>query len=264
MLGRGAMLPVYLINLDRSPDRLAFFSGQAARLGIPFRRRAAVDAAALAEPLPDIDYGPEVDRYRLGYAACTLSHIGIWRDIANGPDEWSVIFEDDVVLSDALPAFLESSSWIPEGAQIVKLEAFSRAFLSRRAVSAPANREIRRLAGVHLGAAGYMLSRSAAGELCRTAVPARHVVDHLLFGAPERRAHALTVFQVSPALCIQDRFLRTDDGRPAAHESTIETDATVPLPKRTAFKQAARELTRFGERIRAWIDGAAKLSVPFL
>ena len=36
----------YLINLDRSPDRLAFFTQQAASSGIVFERMSAIDGAA--------------------------------------------------------------------------------------------------------------------------------------------------------------------------------------------------------------------------
>ena len=42
-------MKAYLINLDRSPERLAHFSAQARRAGLAFERIAAVDGRTLDE-----------------------------------------------------------------------------------------------------------------------------------------------------------------------------------------------------------------------
>ena len=41
------MMKVFLVNLDKRPDRLAFVSKQLDELGIPFERFAAIDGSKL-------------------------------------------------------------------------------------------------------------------------------------------------------------------------------------------------------------------------
>ncbi len=43
MIARITVLPIYVINLDRRPDRLAAIAADLDRLGLPFERIKAVD-----------------------------------------------------------------------------------------------------------------------------------------------------------------------------------------------------------------------------
>jgi GR25 family glycosyltransferase involved in LPS biosynthesis len=75
---------VFLINLDRRPDRLAAMKSQLDRLGIAFERFSAVDARTMdpAElSVPFAESGP-LGALSPGDKGCTYSHIHIWRMIA--------------------------------------------------------------------------------------------------------------------------------------------------------------------------------------
>ena len=75
-------LPVYVINLDRRPDRLGTISVDLHRLGLSFERVPAVDARLL----PPEDKADPNPLMRAGSKACMLSHsepcAGSWRRIA--------------------------------------------------------------------------------------------------------------------------------------------------------------------------------------
>ena len=93
---------VYLINLDRSQDRLQSVMPLLSKLSLPWYRVVAVDGRAMSQS----DFEESVDLVgfqkimgRLpgrGEVACALSHIKAWRTFLMSPYEYAVIFEDDV------------------------------------------------------------------------------------------------------------------------------------------------------------------------
>lgn len=94
-----ASLPAaYVINLDRSLDRLSHFrainrgAGQVTRFrgvdGRTLDRNALVASGRISE---DLDWGP-------GTIGCAMSHVGLW-ELAARQGCSITIFEDDVVLS---------------------------------------------------------------------------------------------------------------------------------------------------------------------
>src|ERR1700744_466352 len=96
---------VYVINLERSPDRLRHMRTQAARVALAFERLDGVDGETLS--------AAELDGYRAAHAprpltpgevGCWLSHQRFWRALAAGDSPWGLVLEDDVALSAELPA----------------------------------------------------------------------------------------------------------------------------------------------------------------
>jgi len=97
---------VYVINLDRSEDRLAQFQAQARALGLAFAKVLAVDGSH-----PEFSYQPAKAAHRApGYkyyrplvaeeVGCHLSHIkALETFLADGYD-YGVVLEDDAVFAD--------------------------------------------------------------------------------------------------------------------------------------------------------------------
>jgi glycosyl transferase family 25 len=91
-------MPIYVINLDRSADRLARITRELAAAGLDFRRLAAVDAAALPR-----SSGYDAAANAIGYLAplstteiaCVLSHRDAWRRLVEEAAPAAVILEDD-------------------------------------------------------------------------------------------------------------------------------------------------------------------------
>jgi GR25 family glycosyltransferase involved in LPS biosynthesis/glycosyltransferase involved in cell wall biosynthesis len=96
-------LVIRVVNLDRRPDRWASFRAtvrDAAGAGFlaRCRRFAAVDGRKLFDTpeIRELFRGNDF-RFRRGMVGCALSHISIWRSLAErGEDELELVLEDDV------------------------------------------------------------------------------------------------------------------------------------------------------------------------
>jgi len=192
-----------VINLDRSVDRLAAATAEFSRIGIDFERVAGVDAMNgvpfTSPPLTETEI------------CCFLSHRRCWKAIADGPDQYGAIFEDDVVFSHDAGGVLADDTWIPPGADIIKLETFfSRVRLGSRHVPVRNGYSARRLLGQHLGSCGYVISKRAAHSLFRNTGRFKAPVDVALFSPSQMTAARNTIYQLMPALCAQAVFVGTE------------------------------------------------------
>src|SRR5215472_10695428 len=102
----------FVINLDRSPDRLRAISTQLLAAGIPYRRFPAVDGRFV-----DLDNDRIFDRsaYEFrhgktpaqGEIACTLSHLGVMRAFLETNSDSCLILEDDAIVEPGLDKLLD-------------------------------------------------------------------------------------------------------------------------------------------------------------
>lgn len=110
--GTFADVPIRMINLDRRTDRLERMQAEFARVGEETLapnvvRFPAIDGQSL-ELTPEIEFmfrGNDFD-FRRGIVACALSHVQLWRDVAEGDGRPMLIFEDDITLVDDFTAQL--------------------------------------------------------------------------------------------------------------------------------------------------------------
>ena len=196
-----------VINLDRSRDRLAHVSAEFARIGIAFERVVAIDARDRPD-LAEMPQGKKQLRMADGEIACLLSHKQCWSMIAAGEDAYGAIFEDDVVFADKAGPLLAGAGWIPADADIVKLETFfNRTVISRKRVACGHGFFASRLHAVHIGTAGYILSRQAARDLIEVTNDIAIPVDHLIFNPRFATSTRDIIYQLVPALCLQAQFL---------------------------------------------------------
>lgn len=232
---------IYLINLERRPDRLAAMTARAEGLGLVLERVEAVDAATMEPDALDRwfeDGGPlgEIPR---GDKACLLSHRLAWQKFLARGDSHAVFLEDDVLLSRQAGVLLADEDWIPAGALVVKLEHYGpkgqRVLLTGLSATKDGFQTGRMLSR-HTGAAAYILSRPAAELLLRQTrfdLP----VDHLLFNPNNSALFArLAPLQLLPAIARQEQFVGA--------KSDIE-GTRKPLRALSAT-YVKRELVRFG------------------
>jgi glycosyl transferase family 25 len=121
-------VPVYIINLDRSPDRFARVEESASRSGIRIERVAAVEGAALdlaLEPNVDAATFSRVNGRPLlaGEAGCYLSHIKAIEIFAESGAPMALICEDDVDFTPDTMTFMQDLAQI-KGWDVVKLYSF--------------------------------------------------------------------------------------------------------------------------------------------
>jgi len=207
-------MKIYLINLDRRPDRLAAMTAEAGKAGLSLERIAAVDARA-PENAGDAERrfaatGP-LGPLPLGDRCCTLSHRLAWEALVASGAPYAAVLEDDVRLVPAARALLADAAWIPPAADLIKLEHFgpaSQKVLVRDEQPLPfAGLTLGRMASKHTGGAAYILSRRGAQLLLgieRFNLP----VDHLLFNPNNSPVFAaLAPWQVLPAVARQEEFV---------------------------------------------------------
>ncbi len=132
--------PIHVINLDRSVARRDAIEEEMQRLGFPFRRFSAIDGAELDRTrVKELPVQPEhaIIKKPLTRAeiACYLSHIAVWKEIAQGDHPAAFVFEDDATFEkDAAVVLQEIARRTPDW-DILKLYSdktknlFDREFL---------------------------------------------------------------------------------------------------------------------------------------
>jgi glycosyl transferase family 25 len=159
--------------------------------------------------------------------ACLLSHASLWKKAVDERLDHIAVFEDDIHLGDHAGDFLMDSSWIPAQCPIVKLEAFYRKIVvatDRAPIVLPHRRRLLLLDEAHMGGGGYILSQAAARELLGFATRCNELapVDHIVF-AHYPRATGSKIYQMSPALCIQDMHLTRGPTRFPSHLKDVRS-----------------------------------------
>lgn len=210
-------MKILLINLDRRPDRLALMRERLGALGLDFERVAAVDAkgADFEERVRGMRRDGPLGTIGNGMAACGLSHAKAWQQILDSGAPYALVLEDDAAFSPDLPTFLNAFAAAAPDLALTKLERFrnERGVFIDRSGQQIGGRTVARLRSLHVGGAGYILSRRGAQHCVANFACNNLPIDHYLFNPVCGSVfHALAVHQVSPALIVQapDVGLRSD------------------------------------------------------
>ncbi|WP_082652263.1 glycosyltransferase family 25 protein [Aureimonas sp. AU12] len=171
----------FVINLDRSPERLASIRADAAALGIDLIRIPAVDGKSVAEAdrtlLDRAGFLRQHGKHPMdGEYGCYASHLAALRAIAAGAADAGVVFEDDVhpraELAPVFEALCDRDDW-----DVVRFAHHRKA--SRRLLRRlPEGRGlfVSRF-GPTGSAAAYIVRRSAAARLADALTPMRLPFD---------------------------------------------------------------------------------------
>lgn len=147
-----------------------------------------------------------------GELACMMSHVSIWKKMIDENIPYLAIFEDDVYLGKDAEYLLSTIDWIKPTWNIIKIEAFTKKiFLSADVTPiALTKRHLAPLKGENLGTAGYILSLQGAHMYLEYLAQHKLIpLDELMFD------HFITygaepVYQMLPALCIQEMLLNKE------------------------------------------------------
>jgi glycosyl transferase family 25 len=181
-------LAIWVINLDRATDRLARMSRQLSALGLPFTRLPAVDARQLT-PAQRAAFD-EAAYCRLhgmtpvpGEIGCYLSHVEVIRAFVASDARSALIFEDDALLHDTLPAVLRALLAHPDRWDVVKLSAVHSG-TPVPVLDLAAGHKLAVMLSRCTGASAYLINRHAAkaylrrdGGLLPMQLPYDHVYD---------------------------------------------------------------------------------------
>ncbi|MCY4458814.1 MAG: ankyrin repeat domain-containing protein [Albidovulum sp.] len=192
-------LPVFVINLDRRPDRWEAMSAQMNRLGIEATRIAAIDKHRLR-----ID-DPALDRLGDGHVACLHSHCKAMEAFLDTDAAAALIMEDDVEIGAELPDLIADLSWWPPDHDLVKVQSpinETLIWLDKPVGSTPTGRSLRPIRLSALGAYGYLVGRETAWGIKALRPSNLHMpIDHLLFDLKNSRlARRSRPLQMTPGV----------------------------------------------------------------
>lgn len=251
-------IPAYLINLDRSPDRLARMQARFGAIGTAFVRVPAVDGMALSDADRKAVCTLHQDWLSLTASeiGCFLSHRACWRQIADGSAPYGCVFEDDMLLAQRLRDFLAERSWIPADAEIVKIEeGHNRVWLDMPLRDVKKSFRLGRLRSTHYRAGAYIVSRDAARRLLAMTERFGLPVDLFLFDAAVGEPSRFVIYQLLPALAEQEKG--------TAPEGAGGTIARSGFRREDEF---ARQRRRYADELRKlWhrLRGRQRMAVGF-
>jgi glycosyl transferase family 25 len=243
-------MKVYLINLDRHPDRLAHMRDQLN--GIAFERIAAVDGSSL----PPTAKG--LTRFEL---ACLESHKVAWRQFLAGPEAHACFLEDDLHIWPGFAALVASEAWIPADAHSIKLDTYLQAVELGDKRAAISGRELARLHSRHQSSAAYILSREGAARYLELTARAALPADYALF--PNRPSRVgLRIYQLCPAIAIQDHLLSPGQGGKTFATAMAGADGSAaPRGRAQTLRKLGRETGRLARRAAGSIEWAYQKAV---
>jgi glycosyl transferase family 25 len=212
---------VYVINLDRAPDRLAAMKSRLGSLPMAYERVSAVDAAHvtreemstvaaprlgrlfrnmsgnhLSEEAGLRIFWPEIGRYLVaGEIACYLSHVKALQTFLASDANNALILEDDVEIDADIGDVLSVVGELPQRPRIVKLEGIQASHDVHYPVARIGARDIVMMFKPTTGAAGYCINRAGAAEIVRQALPVREPFDAFL---RQYWLHGIEVLETRP------------------------------------------------------------------
>ncbi|KRB62739.1 hypothetical protein ASE04_00755 [Rhizobium sp. Root708] len=252
---RERSLGIYAINLDRSPERWAAIEGHFGKLRWPLHRVRGIDARidrdgvlavrgqTLNFPPDGIGWSAFRNRvFTLVEEACLSGHVLAWQQFLASDHHLALILEDDAEpyagFEDTLAEIASRSSAV----DVIKLEGTPRRG-GRLVVPAEAlgQTQLVRSFRPRSGAAGYVLTRSAAIRLVEAVARIHMPVDDFLWSPS---LHGCKIAHVSPWVI-----------RQSGTESTMQGDRSANKRKRrnaAPLWNAWLAVRRFGLRLAVW------------
>lgn len=224
----------WVINLDRSADRLARIGPALDALGLAWTRQRAVDARNLspaqAAQLDETAYARKHGkRPALGELGCYLSHMEVMQNFLASPHEFALVLEDDAQLGAELPAVVAALERLSGRWDMVKLSGVHSG--TPQAVAALTHHtQLAVMLTRCTGSSAYVVNRHAAQVYLDRLLPMELPYDH--------------VFDRGWAL---DLKIRLASPPPCGHDQGVET--TIALPQNRKFHWTQR-LGAYGYRLR--------------
>lgn len=194
-----------IINADADEDRPQHMKRMLGRFNVPYRLFSAVQIDRLSQSRI-AQYGSPSVRSELRAIACSMSHIGAWKDFLETDLDACMVLEDDVLFSDGFGEFWDEFSIPDDRCEIWKIESCNATCtVSRKAYFKNSYTSFYQLHSLHAATAAYVINRKTAAFLVSVADDFRENIDHELFDPVKRTVPMCRILQAIPALCIQDR-----------------------------------------------------------
>lgn len=252
-------MQIYVISLETAVARREHIEKEFGQQSIKFNFFDAL-TPELAKPLAEkMNLRVHGDFLTYGELACFMSHVSIWQKMVNEQIPYVAIFEDDVYLGENSSELLNNTDWIKSDWDIIKIEAFADKVLLGSVTTKIANksREIIALKGPNLGTAGYILSLRGAQKYLEYICQIQLIpLDQVMFN--EFILNQINpVYQMSPALCIQEMKLFPEKNTVLSSDLFAERKARMSKHKKKGWAKAKLELVRILIQVKYIVVGKA-------
>lgn len=205
------IIPVWVINLQKRPERLSKITKRLDELDIIWKRIDAIDGKKCNENLLSFSKKKgAIGELTKGARGCIESHIVFWQELISHGSEYGIVLEDDIELSDDFKNIVCDVSWIPPNSRIIKLEKLkpekpSKLLLGKVILSTTdKERHIHRMYSKHCGSGAYLLKKEAANIALKWKESISVPIDHQLFNETvSKLASVLTPHIMVPPLAWQ-------------------------------------------------------------
>ena len=209
-------LQTWVINLDRAPERLARVAAQLQRVGLPFEQLPAVDARRLSpEQQAALDEATFRRRHGMtplpGELGCYLSHVEAMQRMLRSGAEFGLVLEDDVLITERLPAALQGLMAHADRWDMVKLSAVHSGTPQRILEVAP-GQWLAVMLSRCTGSSAYLINRRAAQAYASGLLPMQLPYDHVF---DQGWRFGLKVRLLTPTPCIHDEDTASTIAAPA-------------------------------------------------
>lgn len=249
----------FVISLRNAKKRRTHIQNEFGKLNISYQ---IFDALSPSEKLTDLitQNLPELLKSSLTETekACFMSHFILIKQCVEQEIAFFSIFEDDVILSQDSGLFLSNSDWIPRVKDtIIKLEAFPIRISLRNRIADINNRTLFQLEQAYVGAAGYIIDLHTAKEILALIESLSYKdilpIDEILFNN-FILSKKINVFQLVPAICIQEQFYKKQSELTSQLESDRKNKITNKMHKektnKTIFERLKKEVFRMCDKRR--------------
>lgn len=239
------MIPIFVINLNRDPDRLACMLREFERVGLTFERLPGIYGTDLPPALYPYfcdSEGALASPLRRGEIGCYASHLTAWRNIVSRDlAPGALICEDDIILPDDMPDLVDSLiEAAPSGWDIIRLSSRNKKAVSVVAELHGGYRLVR-CWKISVNAGSYLISRTGAEKMLRPVLRQNPIDVDIsrpwLFG--------MNTYGVVPRPIIQNNILDKS-------VSTIDKidNRAITRAKRTKLQRLLRKIGKIPTRIR--------------
>lgn len=257
------MIPAYCINLDRRSDRWEHMSSQFKNLNLVVERVSATDGKD-PEIKARFASHPASSRLSIGALATFESHRRVWQKLIESGASHAMIFEDDLVIAPGLAEY-QKTEWIPEAADLIKLETHgTRIHVGRKPFcTIGPGRTLVPLRSYHSAAGGYILSARLAERLLPMSRDCLEPVDDFIFNRHGRQDYA--IYQMVPAPVVQGAsgLAQVDKGNWVQSSLTEHWADGLKDSSDQAETQFGRVLRRFTEELRSIRLATRYATVPW-
>ena len=205
-----SMPPIWVVSLERAPERRSFVVQSFTDAGLPYELIDAVDGTTLS-PAERRSYSRARSLFEIGRGlmegevGCALSHLRLLQRVVDEHIPEVLIVEDDVAPTAALGRLLERRHELPADHDVVTFCSLSSSSSPHAVDGVDLDDEYRvcTYRRMLFGAQCYLVTERAARRVLDVAYPIRMPYDELLF---RRRPAHLRVYGIEPRAVVLEPF----------------------------------------------------------